>query len=473
MKSLVTKDFLLNNETAKKLYHSYAKEMPIIDYHCHLSPQEIAEDKRYESIAEVWLGGDHYKWRLMRASGVDEAYITGNKSAEEKFEKWAEVLPYTIGNPLLHWSDLELVRYFGVKESLTKDNWKEIYNQCNEVVKSGDFSVQKLIEQSNVKWICTTDDPIDTLEYHEQIAANKNFKTTVTPTFRPDKVLRVEEEGFVDYIESLAKAAGMTITTFAELVKAVENRIEFFDAHGCFISDHAFFTMPFASATAEEVEEIFSKRLANKTLTKNEEDQYVTSIFLAMATKYASLNWTMQLHIGALRNVNEVMFEKLGPDTGFDCIADSNYAANLGKIMSALDRHSALPKTVLYDLNAGKNDILATMAGSFQAAGVKSKIQLGTPWWFNDQKNGILNQLTSLSNLGMLSNFVGLLTDSRSFLSYTRHEYFRRILCDYIGALSEAGEITDDIAFLGEIIQNISYTNAYNYFGLDKNPFLQ
>lgn len=470
MKSLITDNFLLSNETAVKLYHNYAKDMPIIDYHCHLDPKAIAENKRFESMADIWLGGDHYKWRIMRTMGVDESYITGNKSPEEKFEKWAEVLPYSIGNPLLQWSDLELVRYFGVTESLTKENWKKIYDQCNKVIATPEFSVQSLITKSNVSWICTTDDPIDSLEYHESIAKQKDFKTTVTPTFRPDNALRINDSGFVTYIHTLASVAGVTINTFADLEKALEQRIDYFHAHGGCISDHAFATIPYAEATKDEVNYIFQKRLAGEQVSSHEEDKYVTTLFHGLAKKYASLDWTMQIHIGAVRNVNTSMFQKLGPDTGFDSIGNSIYLDNLAKTFSTLNDKGELPKTILYDLNATNNDLLVTLAGCFQGGGIRSKIQVGTAWWFNDQKNGILNQLISLSNMGVLGGFVGMLTDSRSFLSYTRHEYFRRILCDLLGKWSQAGEITDDEEFLGNIVQDICYNNAYTYFNLENNP---
>ena len=470
MKSLITDNFLLSNETAVKLYHNYAKNMPIIDYHCHLDPQAIAEDKHFDSIADIWLGGDHYKWRIMRTMGVDESYITGNKNPEQKFEKWAEVLPYALGNPLLQWSDLELVRYFGVTDSLTKDNWKQIYNQCNEVIAQPEFTVQNLIKKSKVTWICTTDDPIDSLVFHESIAAQENFKTAVTPTFRPDHALRINASGFVAYINKLAAVVDKQIDTFTALAEAMEQRIDYFHAHGGFISDHAFATIPYVEATNDEVNTIFQKRLAGKQVSSEEEDKYVTKLFTILATKYASLNWAMQIHIGAMRDVNTFMFHKLGSDTGFDSIGNSNYLDNLAKTFCALNDKGNLPKTILYDLNATNNDSLVTLAGCFQGEGVRSKIQVGTAWWFNDQKNGILNQLISLSSMGVLGGFVGMLTDSRSFLSYTRHEYFRRILCDLLGKWSQAGEITNDEQFLGGIIQDICYHNAYAYFNLENNP---
>jgi Glucuronate isomerase len=471
MKSLITENFLLTNETAIKLYHDYAKDMPIIDYHCHLDPKAIAEDKRFENIADIWLGGDHYKWRVMRALGVDESYITGDKSPEEKFQKWAESLPYALGNPLVLWSDLELVRYFEATESLNKANWRAIYDKCNEVINTKEFSVQSLITNSNVKWICTTDDPIDTLEYHQQIAAQKDFKTTVTPAFRPDNVLRIEFPSFVEYVGKLGTVVGVKISTFSELVSALHKRIEYFNANGAFISDHAFATICYAESTDDEVNTIFQKRLTGSELTQTEIDKFVTKLFIKLAEKYAELNWAMQLHIGAMRNVDAALFEKLGPDTGNDGIGNSIYADNLGKLLSALNNTDSLPKTILYDLNAANNDILATLAGCFQGEAIRAKIQLGTPWWFNDQKTGMINQLTSLANMGVLGTFIGMLTDSRSFLSYTRHEYFRRILCNLIGTWSENGEVTDDIQFLGEIVQDIAYNNAYKYFNLDANPF--
>lgn len=468
MKTFLNENFLLKNEAAKTLYHNYAKDMPIIDYHCHLNPQEIAENRGYNSISEIWLGGDHYKWRAMRSFGVEEDFITGDTTDEEKFQKWAEALPYTIGNPLLHWSALELKEYFGIEEQLTGDNWKEIYDKCNEVITSDEFTAQSLIKNSNVEWICTTDDPIDILEFHQAIAKQDSFETSVTPTFRPDKVLLINNPEFLEYVQKLAKVVGFSIDSYEKMVEATINRIEYFNENGCFISDHAFTYVPYEEASKGELVAIFVKRLQGEELSALEVDQYTTAMMVEMGRKYSEFDWAMQVHIGAVRNPNTKMFEKIGPDTGYDFIGDWNFAESLSKLLNALEMTDQLPKTILYTLNAVHNDVLGTMIGAFQEGGTKGKIQFGSGWWFNDQKDGMVKQMISLSNLGLLSSFVGMLTDSRSFLSYTRHEYFRRILCNLIGTWVEGGEVPNDLEFLGKIVQDICYNNAYNYFELAK-----
>jgi len=457
--------FLLNNETAKILYHDHAKNLPIIDYHCHLDPKAIAENKRFKNITELWLGGDHYKWRAMRTFGVSEELITGTSSDSDKFQAWAGTLPYTIGNPLLHWSAMELKQYFHIEEQLSGENWKEIYDACNKQISSEAFSVQNLITSSNVEWICTTDDPADTLEHHQSIA-NSDFNTKVTPTFRPDRLLRICREDFIEYVQTLEKSAGMSITSFHQFVDAVMTRITHFELNGCFISDHAFTTIPFAKATESQVAAIFAKRLDGGQLTDLEIEQYETSLLLILGQKYAELGWTMQLHIGAARDPNKKMARKLGSDSGFDFIGDWNYGEKLSMLLNELELVDALPRTILYNLNAVHNDVLATLAGSFQESGIKGKVQFGTAWWFNDQKDGMEKQLSSLSNLGILSTFIGMLTDSRSFLSYPRHDYFRRILCNLIGTWVDAGEAPNDKKLLGKIVEDICYYNAVNYFRL-------
>ncbi|WP_150269099.1 glucuronate isomerase [Paenibacillus tepidiphilus] len=466
MKPLIHDNFLLQSETARSLYHDYAKALPIIDYHCHLDPQAIAEDRRFRSITEIWLGGDHYKWRAMRTFGVEERYITGDATDEEKFAKWSEVLPYTIGNPLYHWSALELKTYFGVEEPLHPGNWRDIYEHCNRLLAGDGYTVRGLIRRSNVQWICTTDDPADDLRYHQQIAALEDFGTGVTPTFRPDKALQIEAPAFTDYVAVLEQAAGSRIDSYAAMERALLMRVDYFASHGCMISDHAFTHVPYAEANGAELEAIFAKRLGGGSLTRHEADQYTTALFLALGRKYASLGWAMQLHIGALRNPNSRRFRQLGPDTGYDIIGDGNFAEPLSRLLDGLERSGELPKTILYNLNAVHNDVLAAMAGSFQEGGIKGKVQFGSGWWYNDQKDGMLKQLTSLSNLGLLSCFVGMLTDSRSFLSYTRHEYFRRILCNLIGGWVEDGEAPRDLPLLGGIVQDICHHNAERYFGL-------
>ncbi|MDQ0192069.1 glucuronate isomerase [Paenibacillus wynnii] len=466
MKTFIHEDFLLQSEEARILYHEYAESLPIIDYHCHLDPKAIADNKRFNSITDVWLGGDHYKWRALRTFGIDENYITGTASDKEKFAKWSEVLPYTIGNPLFHWSALELKTYFGVEEQLNPGNWEDIYDYCNQLIAQDSFTPQALITRSKVKWICTTDDPLDDLRYHKQIGEQKDFKTGVSPTFRPDKALQIESGSFMEYVSKLEQAVGYAITTYALMERALLERIDYFDKNGCMISDHGFSHLPYAEAPASILESIFSSRLRGETLSRLECDQYATALFLAMGRKYAAYGWAMQLHIGAIRNPNTRMFHERGPDTGYDIIGDRSYADSLYKLLDDLERTGELPKTILYNLNPAQNDVLAAMIGSFQGGGIKGKIQFGSGWWYNDQKDGMIKQLTSLSNLGLLSCFVGMLTDSRSFLSYTRHEYFRRILCNLIGGWVKNGEVPGDIAFLGRIVQDICFNNAKNYFDL-------
>ncbi len=465
MRFLDEETFLLKNKTAKVLYHDYAKNLPIIDYHCHLDPKAIAENKRFKNITEIWLGGDHYKWRAMRTFGVKEELITGTSTDSDKFQAWAATLPYTIGNPLLHWSAMELKQYFGIEEQLSEENWKEIYEACNKQISNEEFSVQSLITSSNVEWICTTDDPADTLEHHQAISKS-DFNTKVTPTFRPDRLLRIGREDFIEYVHSVGKSAGMSINSFYQFVDAIMTRIAHFDVNGCFISDHAFTTIPFAKATESQVAAIFAKKLDGGQLTDLEIEQYETSLLLILGRKYAELGWTMQLHIGAARDPNTKMARKLGSDSGFDFIGDWNYGEKLSMLLNELELENALPRTILYNLNAVHNDVLATLAGSFQESGIKGKVQFGTAWWFNDQKDGMEKQLSSLSNLGILSAFIGMLTDSRSFLSYPRHDYFRRILCNLIGTWVDSGEAPNDKKLLGKIVEDICYYNAVNYFRL-------
>ena len=467
MKSFIHDDFLLQSEVARILYHEYAETLPIIDYHCHLDPRAIAENNKFGTITNVWLGGDHYKWRALRTFGVDEKYIIGNASDEEKFAKWSEVLPYTIGNPLYHWSALELKTYFGVEEQLNPGNWQDIYLHCNDLLVQDDFTPQGLITRSKVKWICTTDDPADDLSYHKQIAGQKDFRTGVTPTFRPDKAMLIKEASFTDYISKLEQVAGHAITSYESMERVMLERIEYFDKHGCMIADHGFSHLPYADASPSVLEGIFSKRLGGQALSSLECDQYATALFLALGRKYAAHGWVMQLHIGAIRNPNTRAFHQIGPDSGFDAIGDSSYADRLYRLLDGLERTGELPKTILYNLNAAQNDVLAALAGSFQESGIKGKVQFGSGWWYNDQKDGMIKQLTSLSNLGLLSCFVGMLTDSRSFLSYTRHEYFRRILCNLIGSWVVNGEAPNDLTLLGSIVQDICFNNANSYFGLN------
>ncbi|KYZ78084.1 glucuronate isomerase [Anaerosporomusa subterranea] len=466
MKQFMDENFLLSNKTAEILYHDYAKEMPIFDFHCHLSPKEVAENKRYRNIAEIWLGGDHYKWRAMRANGVDERFITGDAPDKDKFMKWAETMTQCIGNPLYHWTHLELKRFFGIDKLLSPQTADEIWEKCNELLQKDEFTAQGLIKRSNVKAICTTDDPADSLEYHIALAKNTAFGVKVLPAFRPDKSFNIDKDGFLDWIAKLANVTGKEIKTVAAVKEALLQRLEFFHQVGCRVSDHALDPIVFATATEEQANAVLQKALQGKELSELEVKQYKTHIMVFLGKQYARLGWVMQLHIGTIRNNNSRMMRLIGPDTGFDATADYTIAEPLAKFFDALDTTDELPKTILYCLNPRDNDVLSTIAGCFQG-GVPGKMQFGSGWWFNDQKDGMLKQMTTLANIGLLSRFVGMLTDSRSFLSYTRHEYFRRILCNMIGEWVENGEAPNDIELLGAMVKNICFTNAEQYFGIE------
>lgn len=467
MKKFMDDNFLLESETAEKLYHKYAKEMPIYDYHCHLSPKEIYEDKKFRNITEAWLGGDHYKWRAMRSNGVEEKYITGDSEDYDKFMVWARTLPKAIGNPLYHWTHLELKRYFGIRETLSEKTAKTIWEKANDLIVNSDFSARNLIKKSNVKVICTTDDPIDNLEYHIKLKEDKDFSVKVLPTFRPDKAVEIKKDDFTSWIKKLSNISTMQINDYFGLKEALKSRIEFFHRVGCRISDHGLIDVPYAEGTEEEVSEIFLKALNNIEITKLEEDKYKTNMLHFFGKEYAKYKWTMQIHFGALRNNNTNMFKKLGADTGFDSINDSNVAYEISRILDSLEKENSLPKTILYTLNPKDNYVLGTMLGNFQGEGIKGKIQFGSGWWFNDNKDGMIEQMKALGNLGLLGNFVGMLTDSRSFLSYTRHEYFRRIMCNLIGQWVEKGEYPYDEELLEELIKGISFNNAKEYFGIE------
>ncbi len=466
MRRFMDENYLLKNETAKTLYFDFAKDMPIVDYHCHLNPREIAEDKRYKNITEVWLGGDHYKWRAIRANGVDEKYITGDADDKSKFMKYAETMPYLVGNPLYHWTHLELKRYFGIDKVFSPDTAEEIWEKCNSLISRDEFSARGLILRSNVEIICTTDDPADSLEYHTALRNDTGFPVKVFPTFRPDKALNINATGFKDYIGLLEKAAGNNISSVDDLRKALENRLDFFHANGCRISDHALEYAIFQNATDKELDNILKRALNGEAITQTEADQYKTQMMLFLGREYAKRGWTMQLHMGTIRNNNTRMFRLLGPDTGYDAIGDAHQAKALAVFLDALDCTGELPKTILYSLNPGDNEVLATVMGCFQNGGIPGKMQLGSAWWFNDQKTGMEEQMIALANVGLLRRFVGMLTDSRSFLSFTRHEYFRRILCNIIGRWAEEGEIPYDMDMLGAMVREICYYNARNYFKL-------
>ncbi|MBE5802502.1 MAG: glucuronate isomerase [Clostridiales bacterium] len=464
MKAFMDKDFLLNTPTAVRLYHEAAENCPIIDYHCHISPKEIYEDLKYDNITQVWLGGDHYKWRLMRCAGVEEKYITGDASAHDKFIKWAEVVGKAIGNPLYHWSHLELRRYFGYEGILNKDTAEEVWNLCNEKLRSEGFSVRGLIARSNVETICTTDDPIDSLEWHEKLAADDTIKTAVLPAWRPDKAMNLEKPDYLDYLGKLSQCSGVEILSFENLKEALSIRMDYFAARQCILSDHGMSYVMYAPASDEEVEAIFAKRLAGDTLSDEEQTIFKTAFMLFVGRKYRELGWIMQLHYGVQRDNNPVMFDRVGPDTGFDCIDNHTPIAQATAFLGALEATGDLPKTIVYSLNPSDNQAIDTMNGCFQNAESVSKIQHGSAWWFNDHFTGMTDQLTSLASLGYLAGFVGMLTDSRSFLSYPRHEYFRRILCRLLGQWVEDGMFPDDENTLNEIVRGVSYENAKRYF---------
>lgn len=463
-KPFLDEDFLLHNETAKSLYHEYAKDMPIIDYHCHLNPQEIYENKQYKNITEVWLYGDHYKWRAMRANGIDESLITGDGSDYDKFMAYAKTVPMTIGNPLYHWTHLELKRYFGIEETLNEQTAPAIWEKVNAMLTSGEFGARDFIVKSNVEVVCTTDDPIDSLEYHAKIKADPTFRVAVLPAFRPDKAIAIEKLAFRDYIGKLGEAAGIEIKNYEDLLEALSKRVTYFHENGCRVSDHGLDYMPYAETSPEEAAKVFAKAMAGEAISFQEELQYKTSVLVFLGKLYSEHGWVMQYHMNALRNNNTRMFEKLGPDTGFDSIRDTEIAEPLSRLLDAIDREAGLPKTILYSLNPAHNYVLGSMIGNFQGGGIPGKIQHGSAWWFNDTKEGMIAQMTSLAETGLLSRFVGMLTDSRSFLSYTRHEYFRRILCNLIGEWVEKGEYPDDRELLGKIVQDICYYNAKQYF---------
>ncbi|MGM0880183.1 MAG: glucuronate isomerase [Bacillota bacterium] len=467
MKPFMDENFLLSNETAIRLYHDFAKDMPIIDYHCHLSPQQIYENTSFANLTEAWLYGDHYKWRAMRANGVEERYVTGGEGVTdyERFEAWAKTVPQTIGNPLYQWSHLELRRYFDVYELINEKNAPAIWEQVNQKLAEGSYKARDLIKMSGVEVICTTDDPVDSLEYHIAIKQLEDFNVQVLPSFRPDKALEINRAPFLEWVGKLSAAASRTIDNYDALLEALEARVKFFDEVGCKVSDHALDFVAYAETTRAEAAAIFAKALNGETVSLEEEKQYKTYTLLFLGRLYAERGWAMQFHINAARNNSSRMLGKLGPDTGFDSINDSAVAYPLVKLLDALDSDDALPKTIVYSLNAKDNDVLGSIIGSFQGGGVPGKIQLGSAWWFNDTKNGMLDQMNALANLGLLSRFVGMLTDSRSFLSYTRHEYFRRLLCNLLGEWVENGEAPHDMELLGDMVQNISYRNAKAYFG--------
>ena len=477
MRPFMNEDFLLETETAKHLFHDYAEPLPLADYHCHLNPREIYEDRRFNDLTEVWLGGlrdgvlagDHYKWRMMRANGTPECYVTGDKPPYERFLKLAEALEMAIGNPMYHWCHLELRQFFGVTEPLTVESAPRIWEHCNKLLQEApDMTARGLIRKANVALIGTTDDPIDTLEWHEKIAADPTIDVKVCPSYRPDKALNIHKEGFAAYIGKLATTVGKTALCSAqEVADALVQRLEYFHARGCRASDHGFeAVVPFRPVSMEQADEIFRKGMAGTPLTQEEIEGYQTVLLLILGRAYHRLNIAMQLHYSCLRNTNERMFKTLGADAGFDAIAQNTCGANIFAFLSALDSTNQCPKTILYSLNPADNAQLGTLANSFQGDEIPGKIQHGSAWWFNDHKTGMIEQMTSLANLGVLGNFVGMLTDSRSFLSYARHDYFRRILCNLIGTWVENGEYPNNEAALKRIVEGISFYNAKRYFNI-------
>lgn len=464
MKKFMDKDFLLDTDTAKKLFHDFAENMPVCDYHCHLNPKEIFENKPPESITELWLSGDHYKWRAMRSCGVEEKYCTGDATDREKFQKFAYTLQYCIGNPLYHWAHIELQRYFGIDTPLNAKTADDIFDRANDAVKNGDFRPQSLIMKSNVKVVCTTDDPVDDLKYHKLLKDVTDFDCKVLPSFRPDKALNAHLDGFADYINTLAKAADIEIKSYKDVITALLKRVDYFDSVGCRVSDQAFDYLPYAVAEEDEIDEIFSRAMKGEKITLAECDKYRTPILLALGEKYHDLGWAMEIHIGAMRNNNTLMFNRLGADTGFDSVGDCEIAQPLSRFLDALNVKDKLPKTILFNLNDKDNTVLGTMLGNFQSSDAESKVQFGPAWWFLDTMDGMTNQMKTLGNLGVLGKFVGMETDSRSFTSYGRHEYFRRIMCALLGRWVEDGWYAYDEDILKEIVQGISYNNAIKYF---------
>ena len=465
MQTFMNEDFLLKTETAKQLYHCHAAKMPIIDYHCHINPQEIYEDKRYTSITEVWLGGDHYKWRAMRSCGVAEHYITGNATPAEKFQKWAETIPNLIGNPLYHWTHLELQRYFGIYEPLNGENAMEIYEKCNAILAQPDMSARGIIAKSNVKLLCTTDDPADDLHWHERMAQDDTMPAVVLPAFRPDRAMRADKPDFSQYLAKLEAAVGFSINSMEDMRRALTQRIDFFQAHGCRTADHGLDYAFYVEATEEQLNDIFARAKAAQGITWEEQLAYHTALLVHCGKSYKKYDWVNQLHFGCIRDNSRKMFAKLGPDTGFDAINDQPNALGLARLLNAYEANDGLTKTIVYSLNPSDNGVVGTILGCFQSdSTIPGKIQQGSAWWFNDHKPGMEAQMVSLMSLGAFGTFNGMLTDSRSFLSYTRHEYFRRILCNLLGRMVEDGEYPADLEFLGKMVENISYNNTLHYF---------
>lgn len=469
MKNFLDENFLLRTKTAQQLYHEYAKQMPVIDYHNHLPPQQIAEDKKFGNLTQAWLYGDHYKWRAMRTNGVDESYCTGNQPDRDKFQRWAETVPYTLRNPLYHWTHLELQRYFGITEILNPESAGRIYDQCTEMLQSPSHSVRQLLRMMNVKLVCTTDDPVDSLEFHKQIRED-GFEIPVLPAFRPDMAMQVSQPAvFNNYVRRLEAATNIAISSFDDFLYALQNRHDFFASMGCMVSDHGLEELYADDFTGSEIDAIFHKIHGGKELNEAEQRKFRSAMLIHFAEWDWEKGWVQQFHLGAMRNNNSRMMQELGPDTGWDSMGDFKQGRSLARFLDKLDTNNKLARTIIYNLNPSDNALFATMIGNFNDGSVAGKIQWGSGWWFLDQKDGMIKQINTLSNMGLLSRFVGMLTDSRSFLSFPRHEYFRRILCDLFGEEIEQGELPNDLPWVGKVIQDICYNNNKNYFNWQFN----
>ena len=463
----ITDDFLLHSEVAKTLYHHHAKMQPIFDYHCHLSPKDIAEDRQFENLTQIWIEGDHYKYRAMRANGVDEKFITGDASPYDKFQKWAQTVPYTLRNPLYHWTHLELKNYFGITTLLDANSAEAIYNEATALLQKPEYSVRNILRKMNVKVVGTTDDPTDGLQFHKKIK-DDNFEIKVLPSFRPDKATEIEKgQAFIDWIKKLEQSVGFSITDFSILIKALKDRHDFFHEMGCRISDHGHNTFYSENYTAEEVDLIFQTAINGKSLSDLEINKYKSAVLFELASMNKAKSWAQQFHVGAIRNNNDKMLQELGPDQGFDSLGDLVMAENMSKFFGKLSKSDSLTKTIVYNLNPRDNEMFASMAANFNDGKVAGKMQYGAAWWFLDQKDGMEKQLNVLSNFGLLSRFVGMVTDSRSFLSFPRHEYFRRILCNVLGDEIQKGELPNNLQLIGTMVENICYKNAVSYFKID------
>lgn len=469
MLPFLSEDFLLQTKTAKILYHDYAEDMPIYDYHCHLPVEDIAANRKFENLTQIWLYGDHYKWRAMRANGVDECFITGAANDWEKFQAWAETVPKTLRNPLYHWTHLELKRYFDIRDRLLDPSTaRDIYETCSEQLQAEGFSARGILQKMNVKVVCTTDDPLDSLEHHKALQEIKDFPVLVLPAFRPDMAMAIEKQtAFNSWVDRLAAVSGIAVGDYNSFLDALRLRQDFFHTVGCRLSDHGM-EQPYAeNVVLPEIGRVFKEARHHKNLKESEIKRFKTAILLELGRMNAEKNWTQQLHIGALRNTSTCAFEQLGPDTGYDTIGDFEIARHLAKYLDILESEGKLTRTILYNLNPNDNEVIATMIGNFQDGKTPGKMQFGSGWWFNDQKRGMERQINALSDMSMLSLFVGMLTDSRSFLSYPRHEYFRRVLCNLLGTDVENGELPNDLELLGNMVKNICWYNAVNYFGIE------